>query len=264
MLTTLTATYTGPTAIERTLLEIRQGEWSRYLGVITKDAVARWLRAAVSERNIALDVDCGMSGGSVLAEIDCYPLVAGLDYTLYASWGNLSRRSVAMVEIVDEQVQFRLTDTATTDFPARSIKSVRWTDDCLDQAGNVVAPPVLWVEGDGLRSAAPVYGTATVHYVCERHRYILTVPRRDEALDNHFSAVVAAAIPGYAPVYHVLTLPDFVSLFEADPDARCGGGGGRGSVTGDQTQPVPPSPSGADLITEVDYCSQETVREWTR
>lgn len=261
----LTATYTGPSAEQAALLLLTQGEWSVYVGKVTKGEVVRFVSAAVTEEEYQATVDCGLAGDNLICPIIAYPLVPDLDYRLLTSWGELSARSVEMVEIRDEQVQFRLTTEATTEFPARAIRSVNWTMDCLDQTGEVVAPPTLTIEGQSIRSAAPVYGTATVHYITERHTYILNAPRRETAIDNNWSAVVVAPIIGYEPVRLVVEMPPGINNFEADPDAVCGRvGRGGGSVTFPEDPYYPPEPAGADLITEVDYCDQEVIQEYTR
>jgi hypothetical protein len=263
MALSLTATYTGPAADTTAKVVLRQRSWSRYTGKVTKQAAVRWLLAAVGGIDAQVPGDCGMDGNVLICPVEAYPVAAGVDYRLVASWGELSARSVRMVAISDEQVQFRLTDTATTEFPARSIRSVRWTDACLDSAGRVVEAPALAVSGSTLRSSAVVYGTASVSYLTEQHGYILNAPRRSDAIDSHFSAVVVAVVPGYAPVPLMLDMPPGIEAFEADPDAVCGRRSS-GSVAGSDGGDVPPAPLVADLITEVDYCKQTTLREYTQ
>jgi len=265
MTTALTATYTGPSANAAVLLLLTQGEWSVYVGKVSKGEVVRWVSAMVNEEEYQAAVDCGLAGDNLICPIIAYPLVPDLDYRLLTSWGQLSARSVEMVEIRDEQVQFRLTDEASTEFPARAIRSVRWTMDCLDQKGDVVPPPALTVDGQSIHSAIPVYGTATVHYVSERHSYILNAPRRDSAIDNNWSAVVVAPIVGHEPVRLIVDMPPGIAAFAGDPDAVCGrSGSGSSTVKWPDDPYYPAEPAGADLITEVDYCEQKTIREYTR
>jgi len=264
MRSSLAATYTGPVADSSAKLLLRQGKWSRYVGKVTKGEMVRWVAAAIGGKDYQAKVDCGLAGDAVVCTIEAYPFFQDLAYRLVSSWGELSERSVELVEIRDEQVQFRLTDTAATEFPARAIRAVQWTAECLDVDGNVTAPPPLWADGETLRSGAVVYGTATVHYVCERHTSILNAPRRETALDNHWSAVVVAAIPGSMPARLLLELPPGIDALD-EPDAVCGRrGGGRSSVKRADGSMPPPEPDGADLITEVDYCDQRTIREYTQ
>jgi hypothetical protein len=257
----LTALYAGPAATSAAKLLLVQAEWSLYTGKVTKQELVRWVAAAVLEEEYAAKIDCGMSGEALVCPIYAYPLEPDLEYQLLASYGELSERAVEMIEIT-ELVQFKLTDSATPEYPARTIVATEWAVGCLDAAGEVVAPPALTTDGQSIRSAIPVYGTASATYLCERHTYILNVPRRAEALDSNYSAVVVAAIPGFAPVVHVMEMPPGVEVFEADPNATCGASWHGGATWPDDEDPIPEATT-ANLITEVDYCKQETIREWT-
>lgn len=260
----LSATYTGPAADTSAQVLLRQRPWSRYTGRVTKQEAVRWLMAKTGGTEYQMRVDCGLVGGAIICAIEVYPLVAGLDYRLVASWGELSARSVRMVEIVDEQVQFRLTDTTTTEMPARSIRAIQWTDVCLDRDGAVIDPPTLTVTGSTLHAGTAVYGTASITYLTEQHGYVLNAPRRAAALDNHFSAAVVAVVPGYSPVVLALDLPPGIEAFEADADAVCGRRRAGSVAGGDDGGGRVPTPLAADLITEVDYCKQTTLREYTQ
>ena len=134
---------------------------------------------------------------------------------------------------------------------------------CLDGSGEVIAPPALTADGPTIRSAAVVYGTAEVTYLYERHTYILTAPRRAEALDKNFSAVLVAAIPGFTPVVLVVEMPPGIEAFEADADAVCGASWGFEVEDDDDEDHDTPEATTANLITEVDYCTQQVVREYT-
>jgi hypothetical protein len=264
MTISLNATYTGPTAGIEAKVVLRQRPWSRYTGRVTKQAAVRWLLAIVDGSSAQVQIDCGMEGDALICPIEAYPVEAGVDYRLVASWGELSDRSVRIVAISDEQVQFRLTDTATTEFPAREIRSVRWTDVCLDSEGRVVGAPELTTSGTAIKSSAVVYGTASVSYLTEQHGYILNAPRRADAIDSHFSAVVVAVVPGYVPVPLVLDMPPGIETFEDDSHAVCGRSRSGSVAGGDGGSGTPPAPLVADLVTEVDYCEQSTLREYTQ
>ncbi len=255
---TLTATYSGAAAAALDLLRIEQQDWSVYTGKVSKQEVVRWVAAAISEEAYELAVDCGIAGESLVCVLYAYPLVADLDYRLLTSYGTLSERAVALIEI-SEQVQFRLTDSAATEFPARSILSVEWTVECLNADGEVVAPPALSVVGTDIVSAATVYGTATVRYLCERHSYVLNAPRRTDALDNNFSAVVAGVYQG-GLAHLVIEMPPSIDVFEADADADCGWSTVGAITAPDDELPVV-QPQSANKTTTVDYCSQIIVDE---
>lgn len=259
---TLSPPYAEPDIHRSPQVLIEQGDWSVYTAKVTRQEVVRWLAAWIGGDEYQQRIDCGMAGGDLVCPVYVYPLAAGVAYRLLTSWGQLSERVVEVIEIV-EQVQFRLTDTASTKYPARAIRSVEWTVACLDPDGEVIASPALIISGQELHSGQMVYGTATVAYECERHCYILNAPRRLTAVDSHYSAVLVAPVAGYEPARIVLTMPPGIEAFERDPDAKCGGGSSSGSAAWDANPDPPPDPQPANLITEVDYCDQTTIREWT-
>jgi hypothetical protein len=257
----LSAIYAGPASTSAAKLVLEQAEWSVYTGTVTKQELVRWVAAAVLEEEYTAKIDCGMTGDALICPIYAYPLEADLNYRLLASYGELSERSVEIIEIT-ELVQFRLADTASPKYPARAIVAVEWTVECLDALGELVAPPALTTDGQAIRSATVVYGTVSATYLCERHTYILNAPRRADALDNNYSAVVAAAVPGFAPVVLVVEMPPGAEAFAADPDAICGASWHGGATWPDEDDSIPEATT-ANLITEVDYCEQEIIREWT-
>lgn len=265
MATTLAATYTGPSSdgLETPIL-IKQDAWSLYTHRITNGRVIRLLRAIVESEEYKVDMDCGIEGGVLVCPVRAYPKVAGIDYTLLASWGELSERVVEMAEI-SEQVQFRLASVASTEFPPRQILSAEWTLHCLDRDGNPISAPALVIDDQEIKTSngQEVYGTSTVRYLCEIHHYILNAPRRDDALDNNFSAVLVAPVIGYQPAYLVVDMPPGIDEFEADADATCGGSTMASMINQDEDLDIP-EPSTADKYTEVDYCPQTIIREWTQ
>lgn len=260
---TLPIDYAVPETDRSPLVLIEQAEWSVYTSRVTRQEVVRWLAARIGGDTYQQRIDCGMAGGHLVCPVYVYPRSPGVRYRLLTSWGELSERAVELVEMV-EQVQFRLSTEEATRYPSRSIRAVEWTVECLDASGAVIDPPALTIAGQAVRCGQPVYGTATVRYLAERHGYILNVPRRECAIDAHYSAVLIAPVAGYEPARLVLTMPPGIDRFEADPDARCGGGRSlSGTIVWDDPPSPPPDPQAADLITEVDYCDQTAIREWT-
>ena len=264
---TLTVTYARPADPEQAeVLRLEQGAWAAYTGSVTKQEMVRAVAALVAKEDYTIKVACGMSlsdtGAALVCPIYAYPIPADLAYVLVTSYGQLSERDMEMVEAT-ELVQFQLTDAASPQYPARTIVSASWAMDCLDAAGEVIAPPALTADGPTIRSAAVVYGTAEVTYLYERHTYILTAPRRAEALDKNFSAVLVAAIPGFTPVVLVVEMPPGIEAFEADANAVCGASWCGEIKYDDDEDHDTPEATTANLITEVDYCTQQVVREYT-
>ena len=257
----LTLTY-GLAAADREpadLLRLEQEPWSIYTGLITKGEMLRWLSAVVSDTDYVSGVDCGLTGDTLVSTLYVYPYEADLVYQLHTSWGQLSERRVEMQEI-RELVQFRLTTEERTDYPVRRILGVDWDDDCYGPDGEIVAPPALTADRETISCASPVYGTAEVRYLCERHTYTLTAPRREEAIDNQWSAVVVGVYAG--GLTHLITeMPPGIDSFADDMDAICGRRGGSGSVDWPEKE-YPIIPGTGRKITEIDYCSQKVDREW--
>lgn len=257
---TLTLAYAGQSgngALD--LLAIEQEPWSVYTGSITKGEMIRWLAAVVTGEDYQSRIDCGMAGDQLVCTLYAYPAVPGLNYRMFASWGALSDRMVEMLEL-EELIQFRLTTEERTDHPVRSLLSVVWEDECYGPAGEIVSPPALTFSGNAVSCGQAVYGTARVRYSCERHTYVLNAPRREMAIEDHFSAVVAGVYDGGLAVL-VVEPPPGIEAFESDPEARCGSGfTGHGSVTWpDDDDPVEASPSNRETV--VDYCTQKVISD---
>lgn len=240
------------------LLQIEQDDWHRTTGAITKQQMVRWLGAMLEHRAAVNEADCAMVGPDLVCLVRVYPRRAGLVYRFLASWGTLSERSVETVEL-RELVQFRLTDEARCDHPVREILSVDWAGDCWGPEGEVVAAPVLTAAGETVQCSRPVYGTAEVRYLCERHSYALTVPRRADAIDNHFSAVVVGVYAGGLNWLEI-DMPPGIEQFEQDPDAVCMGSTG-GRIGAPDEDDGPPRGSGGDRHTVLDYCTKEVLSD---
>lgn len=239
------------------LLLLEQEPWSVYTGRVTKQELVRWLAAVLSGEEYQARIDCGMAGDALVCLIYAYPLVQDLNYRLMTSWGTLSDRSVELIEAT-ESISFRLSTHERTKYPIRELRSVAWKDQCYGPSGEIVHPPELTSDGEGVVCAAPVYGTATVRYIYERHAYILNAPRREGALGNHYTAVITGIYDGGLEVL-VVEMPPGVEAFEADPNAICGLGGG-GTYGGTAEWPEEDDviqPQTASRETVIDYCTQK-------
>lgn len=240
------------------LLQLEQDKWGTWVGAITKQALVRMLAARLSGDSMEVESDCGMVGDTLVCTVRAWPRQSGLLYRLYTSWGQLSERAVDMVDLT-ELVQFKLTTESGTEHPVREILSVVWDDDCYGPEGEVVTPPTLVADGEQVRCGSPVYGTARVRYLSERHTYTLSVPRRDDAIDNHFSAVVVGVYAGGINWLEI-EMPPGIESFEDDPDAVCGGRWDGGSIDNDDDDDEI-TPSGADRHTVVDYCTNTILSD---
>jgi len=200
-----------------------------------------------------------MDGGSVVCLVYVYPLVEDLVYQFHTSHGSLSDRSVEML-IEDEEVNFTLTTEERPQHPPREILSAQWLDECYDSHGAVVDPPALTINGQQITIPSPVYGSALVRYRCERHGYVLNAPRRDDAIGNHYSAAVWGVYNGGLNWLEI-EMPPGIDTFELDAEADCGWGAGSGTLTSPDDDPYPVSDTTHTRITDVDYCSQEIIKD---
>lgn len=242
------------TATSLDLLYIEQRAWLPWTGQVTKPQLVRYLASLLYSEAYQDQIDCGLSGGSVVCVVDVYPKRAGLAYQFFTSHGQLSARSEALVVIEAETVDFQMATAASPQYPPREILSVAWAGPCYLVDGTEIAQPLLTIEGSTLVSARACLGTALVSYRTERHSYVLTAPRRDTALDNHYSAVVWGVYSGGLN-YLAIELPPTIAEFEADAEAVCGWGGSATVTTQDpDSSEVQPSPKNRRTV--YDYCSQ--------
>lgn len=261
MANALTILYTVPATEALDLLIIEQGEWAATTGTITKAELVRYLAAMIDGTEYTSSTDCGFDAhGDVLCLVDVYPLMAGLVYQFHTSHGSLSGPVVEMVEAT-ELLNFTLSNSERPNHPARSIRSVSWLDKCYDASGAVVSPPPLAIDGDTITIPSPVYGSVSCTYTTERHRYTLTAPRRTDAVDGFYEAVVYGLYDGGLNWLQI-EMPPGITTFAEDADADCGLGGGTSTVTeepDDDTTPV--ADDRHTRTTVVDYCSQTIISD---
>jgi hypothetical protein len=242
----------------RNLLQIEQEDWAAYTGVVTRSEMVYAIANTLYGTSYDPATWCGLVDGNVVSTIYVYPRIPDLAYQLHTSWGSLSQRREATIELT-EILNYRLTDAVQPDHPPLAIRSASWLDDCYDAAGTLVAPPALTIESGEIRSAQKVYGAVTINYTTIRHTYTLNQPRRETAIDNQYSAAVYGLYEGGIN-WLVLEMPPGIEAFEADPDAWCGWSGS-GRVIDDDKEPWPVNPGGADRRTTVDYCTQKIISD---
>ena len=256
----ITFTISKPAASSLGLLLIEQQEWAAYTGNVTTGVMVSALRTLLYGEESTDRVNCGVIDGAVICQIDVYPRRPGLAYQFATSWGELSPRSEE--EITEtELVSFHLESSASPSHPCREIISATWVDHLVyDADGNEIAAPLLIIDGTTIatKNGQAIYGTAGVVYHTERHSYSLVIPRRDEAIDNFFSAVVYGWYEGGLD-YLQIDLPPGIEVFEADAAATCGHSV-TASVTDDEDNPID-QPVTSSRVSIIDYCSQEVVED---
>lgn len=253
----LSITYTGPAVATKDLLQLEQSAWGAYTGKVTRAEMIRYLSATLYGTEYSSRIDCGLVSGSVVCVVAAYPRIADLVYRLHTSHGTLSSPTMEM-PLLTEALSFTLTTEVSPEHPVREIKSVEWLSECYNAEGAVVDPPALSTDGERITIPTAVYGSVSVTYRTERHSYVLTAPRREDAIDNHYSAAVYGVYDG-GITWLVIEMPPGIETFEADAGAYCGWGSSASVTDDDQDYPV--TDGKHTRTTDVDYCSQEIISE---
>jgi hypothetical protein len=253
---TLAITYAQPLPDQGDLLMIEQEEWGKNTGVVTTAEMMRYVSAWVYNQLYRASTDCGVVDGQLTCTINIYPRMPQLVYQLHTSWGNLSGPRGGMTT-VEEILNFTLTTEERPRYPVHSISAAHWLAECYDVSGAVVTPPALTIDGDAIVITEPVYGSVQVRYRTERYSHTLSIPRREDALEEFFSAAVYALYSG-GLTWIEIDLPN--SFDEANATERCGLSGS-GSVTWPEDDPRPIADNPYRRKTVVDYCSQTIISD---
>jgi hypothetical protein len=240
------------------LLLIEQEEWDTYTGMIKKSELAEFVRARLWGGDYQSSVDCGFVDDEIVCEILVYPREPQLLYQFYTSWGRLGPRQESRPEL-EEIINFRLTAEESPQYPCEAIPYAEWLTECYDAEGALVPNPAFIITGGSIRIPAPLYGSIRIRYQTNRHRYILSLPRRPDAFADHYSAVVYGLYAGGLNWKDVEMPPD-IETFEQDATADCGWGRGQ---FGPEERNYPPIVHTVDRETVMDYCRQAIITDET-
>jgi len=238
------------------LLMIEQEEWGRNVGVVTTAEMLRYVSAVIYNQLYQKTTDCGMVDGQLTCTINVYTSRPGLAYQLHTSWGTVTGPAGGLVSIT-EILNFTLTTEERPKYPVRTMDSVRWLSDCYDSTGAIVNPPALTIGVDNVTIPDAVYGSVEVSYKTERYQHTLSVPKRDDAIEEMFSAAVYALYDG-GVVWEKISMPR--GFDENTAAVKCGLSGSV-SVTWPEGDPRPVADSPYRRRTIVDYCSQTTISD---
>lgn len=243
------------------LIIMEQLDWMPYVGGLSRFAMATYLAGLIYDSEIYQPYyDCGVVDGRYQTIVYVYPLVAGLNYQAYLSYGELGERRVEMAEM-QESVQVKLNTSFDIKYLVDEIISYEWQGDCYDRDLAVVPAPVLRVSSDrrSIMIGAEVYGTVNLKYRTERHTYSVAVTRREEAAENRYSSTCFCVYDGGPPEHLVLSPPPGAEEF--DGDCAEGGGGNRINPPPDP-DPDWPDPH-ADRNTVYDWCDKHLISDTT-
>jgi len=227
-------------------LVLEQAPWPKGTGRVSKLQII--LAAAASLFGLEPpEIDCGVDGDGFHTAVYAYPYDPGMAYRCGVTHGTLAKPVRAEVTIRD-QVSFALATEAALKYPLRELVSIEWMAEVWSADGAVVANPALTVDSENVRSGAPIYGTAEVVYITLRDTHGLTVPPRDDAVENVFQSVFWAAWDGGVKLLEIEPPEGAEEDFAAD--IACTGGS---ILQTPPDEPDLPEPTRDRTIT-LDYC----------
>jgi len=194
------------------------------------------------------EIECGVEGDGFTTAVYVYPYDPGLAYRCGVTHGSLAH-PVRTTVTMRETVSFAMATEATLKYPLRELVSIDWLAEVWSAAGAVVANPALSVDGETVRSAAPIYGTAEVVYTTLRDSYGLQITARDDAVENVYQSVFWADWNGGVKLL-VIEAPEGAEE-DHEFQIECTGGSVLQIPPDDPDQP--PAPSKDRTIT-LDYC----------
>lgn len=240
------------------LLLLEQADWPEHTGQVSRGALVAWLAAQFYGVQASGLVDCGFSGGVTGTDILVWPLRAGVTYRLLTTHGEIGPGEWEEIE-EEATVQFSLTTEAELPHPSLAVLDTEWLGS-WDAAGNPDTAPAVTLTpwSRTARIAAPTYGSLRIRYRAGRWVHRLSVARREEAIENWYSAWIVAYPSGGRPV---------MLEFEPPPTAEAGGESqcGRttvGSITADDDDtPAPPQANRVIRTKTYDYCTGVLVND---
>lgn len=215
---------------------------------------------------------CDEEGGFD-AEIQVNRSRSDLVYTLAATWGELSGKSI-IEETREQSITIALEDRHPFDFLLLNLISAAWEGPVRNEYGETVAAPPITLQGDGLYFGGGKYlGSVRVRYVRQYDRYLLhIVPRLDadqfaelavsngttaprvQDLKDAYASTVTAFWGGQAEMLEIDPPPILgnckggTSLkIQSDTGTTSGGGGGDGQCY--------------NRVITYDYCTGEVLSD---
>lgn len=245
--------------VSEELLLVEQAEWRPYTGYVTKGNMVRYLANLLYGEAYQAQIDCGLTGGQVVAAIHVYPLRGDVQYQLLTTHGVLSEPVLEESE-QEETLHFNLELTAGLRYPASRVLSTEWLSSYAAD-GTPATKPAVTVDGREITAAALVYGSLLVRYVANRSTHLLTLDKREDATENFYSAFVVGLPVGGRPVFLEFEPPPTAEEM-AQGGYDCGmGSGGDPQVTEIEHPLDPPEASSHQRTILIDYCTQEVLMD---
>lgn len=206
----------------------------------------------------SLSMDCGFnSDKSISVELYVYAVPLNLSYSLFASYGVLTRKQREYID-QSEIIPVNYTESIELKYPVQGIKSFQWEGDTWDDDGNIVLNPTITVKAGVLYLSSKVYGIISIKYFTVRDIYKLTVHARKDSKIGLFESVVYGVYNGGVEYLKVTPPPNADEI--ASGDSVCGWDW---SVTiiieGEEDICRIPEVDG-DRNISIEYCSQKEIK----
>ncbi len=249
----LTINLSNPSAASDALL-IEQKEWGS-VGKVSRASVVKYIGHILYNLPEPI-LDCGGQNATVYVYLWDKTLEYG---NLLSSRGSVSTR-VSEQFLHKEIVHFSYSNEARLKYPMDSVKSYEWLGNIYNGEGGIVNAPNVNISDNDVSLSERVHGSLKVYYYVTRHVYRVTVPKLEDATENHYSAVVYAVWAGGVQWLKLTPAPD------ADEDFDCQNGY-EDDDNDERTIFIPPpddpyAPPYAPVVNKlrhIDYCSQEEI-----
>ena len=236
-------------------LLIEQTAYAPYTGRITKLAMGVLLSNLIYGREDALPVDCGFDGDAFIVGLLVYPRTPELQFTMYLSHGSMGVPAIEE-SVQEEIINLRLETKSALKYPVLAVSKTEWLGDIYDKDFNLVPAPLVAKFGDGIVTAAPVYGSVRVTYTSLRYSYPVTIASREESIANKYSSVAFGVYSGGVD-WLELSAPPGAEEFDGD----CRYGGSTVHVNPPDDPDDDGDGGGADRLIKFDYCTRELISD---
>lgn len=239
-------------------LLLKQEEWGK-LGRTTMLDLVKALEAQVLGGGSAPLIDCGINADGGVTSYSCavyaYPVPADLAFNIGITNGTISGPIVQPIT-VRETVSFSLSDSETLSLPVNEDSDVtlQWNSaELWNEYGEAIQPPTISHAGGTIVAGQRVYGDAIATYHSFRQVYTVTVPAREDSIENVFSSTVYAWWDGGIELLTLSAPPNAEDNYREN--TNCFGGSDLiiNDTTDDPTRP-PTVPSGGEKVISLNYC----------
>jgi len=192
----LTIAFSRRAAGEQAEVILEQVPWENYIGRVTKGAMVAYLQHLMYNTPLADGiVRCGITDNAYSCMVLVYPSEKLLPYVMGLSHGTVDA-GIKNEQEFTETINFKLTDRAELSYPQFGIVSAQFVGPVFDSTGAAVPAPDLELNGREIRLSDQIYGAVEVIYQICVYGHTVTVPAREEAIENKYSSAVYARYPG--------------------------------------------------------------------